>query len=836
MPTNELTSTYAPATLLLSAGAFLLAVGLIRRARTAHAPEGVRGAALSVGVHVLLVCALFAEAILRGWTLAAPLLLLKTWPWAAYPFDAPSRPPNPMTVDLALQFGPWLEHIRTRLTQAALPLWNPLSGAGEPFVALYQSAIFSPFTLLGALAPRPYGLLVIGVLQLLAGSVGMLVLLRGIGLSSAAALVGSTAWLFNSFTIGWLGWPFASVACLLPWLVWAVHQVLARPDRRRLAMTALICGLVIVAGHPETAFKTSLVVGAFAVAGLMALPPGQRAWRGHRGAALRVLIGAALAGVLLAAVQVGPFLEYLPETGKLEQRRELINASYTPRKTMVVAWVPDFFGPPTGPWEVVANREGTPTNYLAQLLYPGVAIWLLASVGVVAAWHRWPVKALAVAGILAAAFKYGTPGLLQLVRHLPTPLPYFSVDVVFCAVVLGAWGFDALWRAGDESPPHVLPVWPAALMALSAAVIITISVLREREILQQMSLWPGTLRGCISAVVLVGITLTLIVARQRRWVGPRVFALLVFAALIVDLVGFARGYQRLAPPALQYPRVPEIDAISADPGLFRVVGLDDTLPPNSLLPFGLASVRTYDGVGGPRRFNVLIDRALGVRAERVNMPATRSPSHTALDLLNVKYIVGPPDLELPAQHYERLPAGRAALYRNVDVLARAFLIDRYMVQPDDDAAAEALVDGTIDVRRTAILPEEIPASYRPEADELNRDRVDVRHYRDDFIELEVSSVGPKLLLLTDLYAAGWSATVDANDVPLFRADVAFRAVPVPAGRHIVRFHYAPRAFRLGAWVSVLTAAALASVAASSFGPRRSSFSRVTSVLRRKTVS
>ncbi|MGH9162892.1 MAG: YfhO family protein, partial [Vicinamibacteraceae bacterium] len=814
--------TYPPATVLLATAAFLLAVGLVRRAERQSTAAGLGVTALGVAVHALLVCALFAEALFRGWALAPPLLLLNTWPWAAYHFDAPPRAPNPMTIDLALQFGPWLEHIRTQLLQGTLPLWNSLSGAGEPFVALYQSAVFSPFTLAGAVAPSPYGLLVIGVLQLLAGGLGMLLLLRAVGLALPAMVVGSTAWLFNSFTVGWLAWPFASASCLLPWLLWAVYRAIATPNRRRFVLLALICGVVLVSGHPEIVFKMSLVVVAFAVAGLVAV-------RQHRGAALRLLAGAALSGLLLAAAQVGPFLEHLPETGKLEQRQGVVNASYTPRKATVVALAPDFFGPPTGPWRVVSNREGTPTNYLAQLVYPGVAIWLLAAVGVVSCWRHWAVKAFTVAGVAAAAFKYGAPGFLQVVRHLPTPLPYFSVDIVFCAVALGAWGFDALWHAakkraadGLATPdPGVSPrVWAAVLAASAAMLIVGVSLIRERALLQQMGLWPGTLRASVTALVLVAVTLTLIIARRQGWLKPGAFAVLLFACLVIDLVGFSRGYQRLAPPALVYPRVPEIDAITRDAGLFRVVGLDDTLQPNSHLPFGFASVRTYDGVGGPRRFNAVIDRTLGVRAELVNMAPSRSPSHAALDLLNVKYVVGPPDLELPAPSYERLHVGRAALYRNVDVLPRAFLAGRYLVQPDDGLAAEALVEGTIDARHTVVLSEEIPAPHRPQHARADGDTVAIRHYRGDFIEIEASCAARRLLVLTDLYAAGWSATVDGDEAPLFRADVAFRAVPVPAGKHIVRFRYTPRAFRLGAWLSVLTAAALAGVAVSSLRLQR----------------
>ena len=46
-------------------------------------------------------------------------------------------------------------------------------------------------------------------------------------------------------------------------------------------------------------------------------------------------------------------------------------------------------------------------------------------------------------------------------------------------------------------------------------------------------------------------------------------------------------------------------------------------------------------------------------------------------------------------------------------------------------------------------------------------------------------------MILDAWAPGWTATVDGRGVPLVRADGAFRAVAVPAGRHTIESRYLP---------------------------------------------
>ena len=62
--------------------------------------------------------------------------------------------------------------------------------------------------------------------------------------------------------------------------------------------------------------------------------------------------------------------------------------------------------------------------------------------------------------------------------------------------------------------------------------------------------------------------------------------------------------------------------------------------------------------------------------------------------------------------------------------------------------------------------------------------------------------------------------VDGREVPILRADGFFRAVQVPAGRHVVTFSYFPRIFRDSLFVSGAGALIWIAIFTASFRSRR----------------
>ncbi|HEX2325487.1 MAG TPA: YfhO family protein, partial [Chloroflexota bacterium] len=83
-------------------------------------------------------------------------------------------------------------------------------------------------------------------------------------------------------------------------------------------------------------------------------------------------------------------------------------------------------------------------------------------------------------------------------------------------------------------------------------------------------------------------------------------------------------------------------------------------------------------------------------------------------------------------------------------------------------------------------------------------RAAVTRYDSHLVEVEVEASAPAWLFLADTFDPGWSATVDGQARPIRLANAMFRAVAVPAGRHVVAFRYTPAPLAWGATVTLAT--------------------------------
>ena len=64
-------------------------------------------------------------------------------------------------------------------------------------------------------------------------------------------------------------------------------------------------------------------------------------------------------------------------------------------------------------------------------------------------------------------------------------------------------------------------------------------------------------------------------------------------------------------------------------------------------------------------------------------------------------------------------------------------------------------------------------------------------WRPDRVEVEAESEAGGMLVLHDIWYPGWIAEIDGVRAPILRADVLFRGVEIPSGRHRVVFRFAP---------------------------------------------
>ena len=107
------------------------------------------------------------------------------------------------------------------------------------------------------------------------------------------------------------------------------------------------------------------------------------------------------------------------------------------------------------------------------------------------------------------------------------------------------------------------------------------------------------------------------------------------------------------------------------------------------------------------------------------------------------------------------------------------------------------LEAAVDPSRTSATPMPV-ATATDVPDGATAGTVESWSADDHGISAEVSSDGPTLLATSFNQAPGWTATVDGEAAKIVEPDGAFLGVQLPAGRHEVRFEYAPPGLKAGA--------------------------------------
>ena len=121
---------------------------------------------------------------------------------------------------------------------------------------------------------------------------------------------------------------------------------------------------------------------------------------------------------------------------------------------------------------------------------------------------------------------------------------------------------------------------------------------------------------------------------------------------------------------------------------------------------------------------------------------------------------------------------------------------------DDTNALAGLTQAGFDGSKIVFLPPE--AKTLVSATNFSRAKILDAKFGTRTVDIEAAAGAPSLVVIAQTYYHNWSAKVDGGEVPLLRANVAFQAVQIPAGRHRIHLAYNDPAFQVGAAISVCT--------------------------------
>lgn len=149
-----------------------------------------------------------------------------------------------------------------------------------------------------------------------------------------------------------------------------------------------------------------------------------------------------------------------------------------------------------------------------------------------------------------------------------------------------------------------------------------------------------------------------------------------------------------------------------------------------------------------------------------------------LNLLNARYFI------LPLQDGKTVPI------QNPYVHGPAWFVDK--ISYVDNANKEIETVGKLDLRHEAVADKRFEGVLKAAARQDSTSRVKLVSYMSDNLKYEVSSSKGGVIVFSEVYFPGWTATVDGQPVELGRVDYLLRAVNVAPGKHTVELAFKPK--------------------------------------------
>lgn len=700
-------------------------------------------------------------------------------PWSAS-YGMPVK--NNAMPDVITQIYPWKRVTIQSWRSGEIPLWNPYSFAGTVHAGNYQSAVFSPVNLLFFILPeiRAWSLMI--VLQPLLAGWFMYVFLRSLRLSREAGVIGGLAFMFCGFITVWMAYGTLSYAALfLPFILFAVNRHM-EGKAWAAPLVSLGVALSLFSGH----FQISLYVILFTVVYIA-----YQWWKSRQGVRIVHLYISLLAGICIGAPQIFPALSAYGASGRSSSfsKGEIIPWSY-----LITLFAPDFYGNPV-------TRNDWFGHYAEWASYIGVVPLLLASIGILFSRRNRDVVFFTIIAGVCLLLALPTPlNDLMYALHIPvlstSSASRIIILVSFSLAVLAAYGTDTIQRLWHKPIRRGTMIWSVVVMVFVTGLFVWVKLFHplppEKLVVAVRNLYLPALFAILAVIsIFSGFFI------PKRW---KIFLIVgLLSATAFDVYRYASKWMPFEPKEYVYPGAPVLSFLSGTvkPTYARISG---NLGNEVTSAFGIQNLEGYDAVFqkrygqfisaatdgkiGALEHSVVLLNKQGIYTEDINR------------LLGVRYLVhrisdgrfswAYPFWNFPSYH-SIWKGDTYEIFENTAAFPRVFLASSYQVVRGDQQIVDVLFSAKTDRREKLILEKE--PDIKPQ---MGEGTATIVRYDPNNVIIQTQSAASKLLFLSDVFDPGWNVTVDGKSSVMLRADFDFRAVAIPAGRHIVAMQYWPQ--------------------------------------------
>lgn len=195
-----------------------------------------------------------------------------------------------------------------------------------------------------------------------------------------------------------------------------------------------------------------------------------------------------------------------------------------------------------------------------------------------------------------------------------------------------------------------------------------------------------------------------------------------------------------------------------------------------------------------RRYQEMIDHHIAKEMQAAyqevataggQMDSVNAAKFPVLNMLNTKYFIFPAGQQ-----------GQTVPIENPYTFGNAWFIDK--IQYVNNANEEIDAIGQVDLQQTAIVDSKFKEALKGVnggyKDSLSTIRL--TSYEPNQLVYETSSPQDGIVVFSEIYYPGWTATIDGKPADIARADYILRAMNVPAGKHTIEMRFDPQSLHI----------------------------------------
>lgn len=738
-----------------------------------------------------------------------------------------------------------------------LPLWNPYTFGGAPFLANHIPKIVYPPNLLFLVFPKTELLFsYLYIAHFFLAGLFLYLFAREIGLEEFSSFISAVIYIFNIRTVTLV---YAGLSNELPLIAFfpAALYLFERLLKKRNFFYSILMGiflsLIIFGVHTQYTVYLFLFLFAYLLFRVFTVYKKEK----DKASIKRIFMFFACSvviSIMLSSVQLLPSIEILKyDTRSKGISYEFATVSSFPPYHLVTAAIPNFFG------TLVNNNYWGMFPSWQFAVYIGILPLMLALLSLRKK-NSFVVFFVAfLASSLVLSFGKYNPAYYYLYKFVPlfgsfrAPSRYLFF-YIFSVSIMAGFGLNFLLNA--EAKPERLFLKKAlallfALVVLSTIILACALVFRGpilnlgNKMLEakysksylELGLMPlnyykekiansllEIYKGILIFIMLVFCTAILLFLWLKKRIGMVYLKIFITIIVLADLWFFSMPFVDVKSTDIAYTQKNVPLFISRDKGYFRVLDLANALPQETAIRYNLRQAGGYEAMI-LRQYREYASEMAGIPfIPSTIIPIKEVKYKQMLNLLNVKYLIS--DKKLNDSDYEMVYNNTVFVYTNNE---KKFYSDKEIkdslfefsnfqtdyVYKNKHFMPEAFVVGNPFVlERSLILDSLKSADFNPkgqvileqdpgkkEAGSIFKEAF-VSFYSPNRIKINVETEEPGFLVLSEIWYPGWVALDNGKYTKVYRADYMLRSVYLDKGQHEIEFVFKPMSFIIGLWITL----------------------------------